>query len=98
MSPTMKDGSADNEQHCLCAEDVFEELDKFGEIENLNVCDNLADHMVGSVYVKFKDENDAAKAMQARDQSLLSIHLILLYPSSVPYFRVPDRLSCILDT
>lgn len=30
-------------------EDVFEELAAFGEIENLNVCDNLADHMVGAV-------------------------------------------------
>jgi hypothetical protein len=47
-------------------EDVFEELDKFGEVENLNVCDNIADHMVGSVYVKFVDENAAAKAMQVR--------------------------------
>lgn len=46
-------------------EDIFEELDKYGEIENLNVCDNLADHMVGSVYVKFKDENCAARALQA---------------------------------
>lgn len=51
------------------AEDVFEELDKFGEIENLNICDNLADHMVGSVYVKFKDENDAARAMQVAHPS-----------------------------
>jgi splicing factor U2AF subunit len=46
-------------------EDVFEELAKFGEIENLNVCDNLADHMVGSVYVKFSDEEAAARALQA---------------------------------
>ncbi|KAF8071122.1 U2AF35A [Scenedesmus sp. PABB004] len=44
-------------------EDVFEELAKFGEVENLNVCDNLADHMVGSVYVKFRDEDDAARAV-----------------------------------
>lgn len=50
------------------AEDIFEELDKYGEIENLNICDNLADHMVGSVYAKFKDENDAAKAMQVCPQ------------------------------
>ena len=28
----------------------------------LNVCDNLADHMVGNVYVKFADEDDAKKA------------------------------------
>ena len=39
-------------------------MDKFGEVENLNVCDNIADHMVGSVYVKFVDENAAAKALQ----------------------------------
>lgn len=35
-------------------EDIFEEVDKFGEIEHLNICDNLADHMVGNVYIKFK--------------------------------------------
>jgi len=46
-------------------EDVFEELDKFGEIEKLNVCDNLADHLVGNVYVKFRDEEDAARALTA---------------------------------
>ena len=45
-------------------EDIFEELAKFGEVENLNVCDNVADHMVGSVYVKFIDENAAAMALQ----------------------------------
>ena len=27
-------------------EDLFEELSKYGEIESLNICDNLADHMV----------------------------------------------------
>lgn len=27
-------------------EDLFEELNKYGEIESLNICDNLADHMV----------------------------------------------------
>ena len=35
-------------------EDIFEELAKFGEVQNLNVCDNLADHMVGSVYAKVR--------------------------------------------
>lgn len=42
---------------------MFEELDKYGEIENLNVCDNLADHLVGNVYVKFKEEESAAAAI-----------------------------------
>lgn len=29
------------------------------------MCDNLADHMVGNVYVKFREEESAAKALQA---------------------------------
>jgi hypothetical protein len=44
---------------------VFEELDKYGEIEMLSVCDNLADHLVGNVYVKFREEEDAARALAA---------------------------------
>ena len=35
-------------------EDIFLELAQYGEVEYLNVCDNLADHMVGNVYVKFR--------------------------------------------
>lgn len=46
-------------------EDIYLELAQFGEIENLNVCDNLADHLVGNVYVKFRDEDDAARALLA---------------------------------
>ncbi|GFZ10595.1 U2 snRNP auxiliary factor small subunit [Actinidia rufa] len=46
-------------------DDIFEELYKFGEIESLNVCDNLADHMIGNVYVQFKEEDQAAAALQA---------------------------------
>lgn len=44
---------------------MFEELAQFGELENVNVCDNLADHMVGNVYVKFREEEAAAKALAA---------------------------------
>lgn len=36
-------------------EDVFVECeDKYGEIEEMNVCDNLGDHLVGNVYIKVK--------------------------------------------
>ncbi|XP_014498200.1 splicing factor U2af small subunit B-like [Vigna radiata var. radiata] len=45
-------------------EDLFEELSKYGEIESLNVCDNLADHMVGNVYVQFREEEHAANAVR----------------------------------
>ncbi|KAK3098731.1 hypothetical protein FSP39_022496 [Pinctada imbricata] len=45
-------------------EEVFTELeDKYGEIEEMNVCDNLGDHLVGNVYVKFRMEEDAEKAV-----------------------------------
>ncbi|XP_031382762.1 splicing factor U2af small subunit B-like [Punica granatum] len=45
-------------------EDLFEELSKYGDIENLNICDNIADHMVGNVYVQFREEEHAANALQ----------------------------------
>ncbi|KAF7805675.1 splicing factor U2af small subunit B-like [Senna tora] len=45
-------------------EDLFEELSKYGDIESLNVCDNLADHMVGNVYVQFSEEEHAANALR----------------------------------
>jgi len=45
-------------------EDIFVELeDKYGEIEEMNVCDNLGDHLVGNVYIKFKNEEDAERAV-----------------------------------
>lgn len=44
-------------------EDIFVECeDKYGQVEEMNVCDNLGDHLVGNVYVKFKKEDDALKA------------------------------------
>ena len=39
-------------------------MSQFGEIEEMNVCDNLGDHLVGNVYVKFRREEDADKAVE----------------------------------
>ena len=33
------------------------------QVEEMNVCDNLGDHLVGNVFVKFKREEDAEKAV-----------------------------------
>jgi hypothetical protein len=38
-------------------------LFRYGEVEEMNVCDNLGDHLVGNVYIKFRTEEDAAKAV-----------------------------------
>lgn len=46
-------------------EDIYVELEeKYGTIEEMNVCDNLGDHLIGNVYVKFKHEEDAEKAVE----------------------------------
>ncbi|KAL5499615.1 hypothetical protein EMCRGX_G011066 [Ephydatia muelleri] len=46
-------------------EDVFIECeDRYGPIEEMNVCDNLGDHLVGNVYIKFRYEEDAESAVQ----------------------------------
>ena len=45
-------------------EDIFLEMeDKYGEVEEMNVCDNLGDHLVGNVYIKFREEENATKAV-----------------------------------
>lgn len=44
-------------------EEIFEELRNFGKLEDVQVCENLGDHMVGNVYVKFYDEEDAQMAL-----------------------------------
>ncbi|KAJ3089214.1 hypothetical protein HK102_006916 [Quaeritorhiza haematococci] len=49
----------------LFFEDFFVELAKYGEIEEMNVCDNVGDHLVGNVYVRYRYEEDAQKAVDA---------------------------------
>eukprot|EP00276_Gloeochaete_wittrockiana_P022593 CAMPEP_0184368188 /NCGR_PEP_ID=MMETSP1089-20130417/161503_1 /TAXON_ID=38269 ORGANISM="Gloeochaete wittrockiana, Strain SAG46.84" /NCGR_SAMPLE_ID=MMETSP1089 /ASSEMBLY_ACC=CAM_ASM_000445 /LENGTH=202 /DNA_ID=CAMNT_0026710401 /DNA_START=50 /DNA_END=661 /DNA_ORIENTATION=+ len=44
-------------------EEVFDEVRKFGEIEEMMVCDNLSAHLLGNVYIKFAREDDAAKCV-----------------------------------
>lgn len=47
----------------LFFEDFFVELAKYGEIEEMNICDNVGDHLVGNVYVRYRHEEDAQKAV-----------------------------------
>lgn len=69
-------------------EDVFLELEeKYGEIEEMNVCDNLGDHLVGNVYVKFKYEEDAEKAMNDVNNRWFNSQPIYAELSPVTDFR-----------
>ncbi|KAI3386808.1 hypothetical protein SNEBB_000734 [Seison nebaliae] len=45
-------------------QELFEEISKkYGEIVELNVCNNLGEHLNGNAYVKFRDESDALTAV-----------------------------------
>ena len=50
-------------------EDIYEEVffgaAKYGDIEELSVCDNTAEHLRGNVFVKYFYERDAKRAHQA---------------------------------
>jgi len=45
-------------------EDLYSELTKYGDIDEMHVCDNICDHLSGNVYVKYFREADADKALK----------------------------------
>ncbi|EGF80743.1 hypothetical protein BATDEDRAFT_11284, partial [Batrachochytrium dendrobatidis JAM81] len=49
----------------LLFEDLFMELAKYGELEDMNICDNVGDHLIGNVYARFKYEEDAGNAVES---------------------------------
>jgi len=44
--------------------EVFMELGQYGEVEDMVVCDNIGEHMMGNVYVKYVEEESAELALQ----------------------------------
>ncbi|KAJ8316221.1 hypothetical protein KUTeg_006235 [Tegillarca granosa] len=78
-------------------EKLFSELDvQYGEIEEMNVCDNLGDHLVGNVYVKrlcskketnYRREEDAEKAVKDLNNRWFNGHPINAELSPVTDFR-----------
>ncbi|XP_010425894.1 PREDICTED: splicing factor U2af small subunit B-like [Camelina sativa] len=68
-------------------EDLFEELNKYGEIESLNICDNISDHLVGNVYVQFREEEQAGKALRNLQGRFYAGRPIIVDFSPVTDFR-----------
>eukprot|EP00437_Effrenium_voratum_P037982 CAMPEP_0181478554 /NCGR_PEP_ID=MMETSP1110-20121109/42808_1 /TAXON_ID=174948 /ORGANISM="Symbiodinium sp., Strain CCMP421" /LENGTH=248 /DNA_ID=CAMNT_0023603923 /DNA_START=62 /DNA_END=805 /DNA_ORIENTATION=+ len=68
-------------------EEVFLELAKFGEIEDMVVVDNVSEHMLGNVYCKYFNDNDADKAAQQMDKRFYGSRLIAVEYSPVTDFR-----------
>ncbi|KAG0085484.1 Splicing factor U2AF 26 kDa subunit [Podila epicladia] len=46
-------------------EDFFVELAKYGEIEEMKICDNIGDHLVGNIYARYMYEEDAGNAVES---------------------------------
>lgn len=68
-------------------EEVFLELANYGELEELIVCDNIGDHLVGNVYVKFSKESDAENCMKCLTGRYYAGKLIIPEYSPVTDFR-----------
>ncbi|KAK9768637.1 Splicing factor U2AF 26 kDa subunit [Basidiobolus ranarum] len=68
-------------------EDMFIELAKYGEIEEMNICDNVGDHLVGNIYVRYRYEEDAGKAVDALNERFYAARPLYAELSPVTDFR-----------
>ncbi|KAJ1553817.1 Splicing factor U2AF 26 kDa subunit, partial [Nowakowskiella sp. JEL0078] len=68
-------------------EDLFIELAKYGEIEELNVCDNIGDHLVGNVYIRYRFEEDAQKSVDSLNNRFYAGRPLYAELSPVTDFR-----------
>merc|ERR1711879_695930 len=66
---------------------VFLELANYGEIEDVVVVDNLCDHLIGNVYVKYYHEEDAERALMKLTWGFYSGKLIQAEYTTVSDFR-----------
>ncbi|KAI8082715.1 uncharacterized protein BX664DRAFT_338905 [Halteromyces radiatus] len=71
----------------LFYEDVFMELASFGEVEEMIVCDNVGDHLVGNVYCQFRYEEDAGKAVESLNDRFYAGRPLYAELSPVTDFR-----------
>ncbi|KAI7875900.1 RNA-binding domain-containing protein [Lichtheimia hyalospora FSU 10163] len=71
----------------LFYEDVFTELATFGEVEEMIVCDNIGDHLVGNVYCQFKYEEAAGKAVESLNDRFYAGRPLYAELSPVTDFR-----------
>ncbi|KAI7879658.1 RNA-binding domain-containing protein [Lichtheimia hyalospora FSU 10163] len=71
----------------LFYEDVFMELAKFGEVEEMIVCDNIGDHLVGNVYCQYRYEEAAGNAVDSLNDRFYAGRPLYAELSPVTDFR-----------
>ena len=69
-------------------EEIFVELSNYGELKELYVVDNLGDHLIGNVYVRFNDEASASKAFNSLEGKFY--HNNLIEEEYSPIYSVGD--------
>lgn len=68
-------------------EEVWMEMAKFGEVEDMVVMDNTSDHMIGSIMVKYVNEDDAEKACRGLQNRFYGGRLLQPELSPIADFR-----------
>ena len=68
-------------------EEVFGELAKYGEIDEVVVADNIGDHMIGNVYIKYQAEDQALGAMNGLNGRFYAGKIIVAEYSPVSDFK-----------
>ncbi|KAJ9069832.1 hypothetical protein DSO57_1014713 [Entomophthora muscae] len=68
-------------------EDFFIELAKYGELEEMNICDNVGDHLVGNIYARFRYEEEAGKAVDSLNKRFYAGKPLYAELSPVTDFR-----------
>lgn len=68
-------------------EDLWCEMCKYGEVEEIVVCDNNNDHLIGNVYARFKYEDSAQAACDALNSRWYAARPIYCELSPVTDFR-----------
>jgi splicing factor U2AF subunit len=68
-------------------DEILDELKKFGRVEEINVCQNLGDHLFGNMYIKYSSEEEAEKAMAALQGRFYAGQMLQVEYSPVTDFR-----------
>lgn len=67
--------------------EVFLEVATFGEIEEMEVVDNIGEHMIGNVYIRFATEEDAENVIRNLSGRYYSGKLVMPELSAVTNFK-----------
>ena len=90
--------SKELEEHFdLFYEDIFVELAKYGVIEELHICDNICDHLAGNIYIRYRYEEDAQKAVAALNDRFYAGKPIWAELSPVIDFREGNLPLVLID-